>query len=279
MRRVSLCLLLMGCEKTSGDKLTLRFHPPTGAVYHHTFEQHTRVTAPPVLFGGGRQEMNMRVFSTQTVNGPVPDGIEIAIVADSASMTLPSIPSDTISRYLDAVRGLRNTIVYDARSQVVRHAFSSLPPPGLASQLAYTLQGPEYAFPDRPMGRGDSWTVTGPLPLKEFLASVVSSGDSAQTTLTVRDVRLAGGDTVVVLDVKTTFPTAPIRLTIAGLRASMRLSGDIGGHQEFSITRGTVVAADIHSEMTFHVTIPTLGVRDAPTKSTNRSTIRLAGAQ
>jgi hypothetical protein len=100
-----------------------------------------------------------------------------------------------------------------------------------------------------------------------------------ETTLTVREIRIKGGDTAVVLDVKSTYPTTPVRVLIAGLRASMKISGDIGGHQEFSITRGTVVAAEGHSAMTMLVTMPTLSLRDEAMKSTSQTAIRLAPTQ
>ncbi|HKA59210.1 MAG TPA: hypothetical protein VKD28_11410 [Gemmatimonadales bacterium] len=281
MRRAALLLLIVaGCQRSGERKIALRYHPPTGAVYHHTFELHGRVTAPPGLFGGrtGRsQETNMRMYSTQTVKGPVADGVELEIVADSASMTQPTVSADTLSRYLSEVRGLRNTIVFDDRSQVVRSALTSDPAPGLASQLAYTLQAASFSFPEQPLGRGDSWTIKAVLPFREFLANAVSGPDSAETTLTVREIRIHGGDTVVVLDVKTAYPTTPLRVLLAGLRASIKFSGDNGGYQEFSITRGTVIAAEVHNATTILVTVPTLSLRDDAVKADSRTTIRLVG--
>lgn len=281
MKRAALLLLIVtGCQRSGEGKIALRYHPPMGAVYHHTFELQGRVTTPPGLFGGrtGRsQETNMRMYSTQTVKGPVDDGVEIEVVADSASMTQPTVSPDSLSRYLSEVRGLRNTIIYDDRSQVVRNALTSDPARGVASQLAYTLQGASYAFPEQPVGRGDSWTMNAPLPYREFLTNEVSGPDSAKTTLTLREIRINDGDTVVVLDVKTAYPTTPLHVLIGGFRASMRISGDIGGHQEFSITRGTVVAAEGHSVVTMLVTVPTLSLRDMAVTSTSRTTIRLAG--
>jgi hypothetical protein len=276
---VVLALAVAACGGRKAQKMVLRYHPPAGAVYRQTIEQHTRVTAPPGLFAGLREELNVRVYSTQTVKGPTPGGgIEVDFVADSASMTMPRMSPDTIARHLAEVRGMRNTVVYDDRAQLVQSVLAHRPSPGPATQMAYMLQGPAYAFPEQPVGPGDSWTIRAELPLKEFLGSAASSTDPAQTTITVREIQVHGADTSVVLDVTTAYPARPIHLEIAGLRASMKLSGELGGYQEFSITRGSVVAADIKGSITMALSIPTISMRDARVKSETRSTIRLSDA-
>ncbi len=120
--------------------------------------------------------------------------------------------------------------------------------------------------------------MTTDLPIGQFAGVTTSRTDPARTTLTVREIRVRDADTSVVLDIKTAFPTGPIRLEIAGLQASMRLSGDMGGYQEFSVTRGTVVDALVKGVITIRVTVTALGMQDMAVRSETESSIRLVGA-
>ena len=283
MRRVLVCLLLVGCEKSGGVKIPLRFHPPSGAVYHHTLEQYTKVTMPSTgpLGGAGNQDLHLRLFSTQTVRGPAAaGGTEIEIVVDSASVEMPVMSPD-MSSQLARLRGTRNSAVFDERSQVVRNDFSGLQgaPPELANQMAAVLQGMAYAFPEQPVGRGDSWTVSMKLPLEQFGGTNAARAGSAQTKLTVREIRTDNADTTVVFDIKTTFPTGPIQLAVAGQNGTMRLSGELNGFQQFSISRGTVVDASVKGTSNLNITIASLGVRDMKITTQTESSIHLAGAK
>jgi hypothetical protein len=67
----------------------------------------------------------------------------------------------------------------------------------------------------------------------------------ASTTLTVREIQVAGDDTTVVLDVVTTLPTDPINVTIQGRQASFRLAGTLAGSQEFSLTHGMQLGSEL----------------------------------
>lgn len=275
-------MTVAACGGRNDITIALRYHPPTGAVYHHTIEQHTRVSSPSgsrAFPGLAHQEVALRLNSTQRVKGPAAGGgIEVVIVADSASMTMPGMSPESRARAEQQVRGMRNTLVFDDRSHVVRTESQSQPASGAVSQMAYMLRGPEYAFPDQAVARGDSWTVTTDLPIGQFAGVTTSRIDPAQTTLTVREIRVRDADTSVVIDIKTAFPTGPIRLEIAGLQASMRLSGDMGGYQEFSVTRGTVVDALIKGVITIKVTVTALGMQDLAVRSETESSIRLTGA-
>jgi hypothetical protein len=283
MRRVLLCLLLVGgCEKSGGVKMPLRFHPPTGAVYHQTLEQYTKVTMPLTgpLGGAGDQELRLRLFSTQTVRGPVAGGgTEIEIVVDSANLEMPSMSPD-MSSQLTRLRGTRSTVVFDERSQTVRSDFSGLQgaPPQLANQMAAVLQGMAYAFPEQPVGPGDSWTVSMKLPLAQVGGANAARAGSALTKLTVREIRTDNADTTVIFDIKTTFPTGPIQLAVAGQNGTMRLSGELNGFQQFSISRGTIVDASVKGTSNVNITIASLGVRDMKITTQTESSIQLAGA-
>jgi hypothetical protein len=215
------------------------------------------------------------------VKGPAAGGgIEIEIIVDSAKLEMPVMPPD-MSSELARLRGTRNTAVFDDRSQIVRNDFNTVKgaPPELANQMAAVLQGMAYAFPEQPVGRGDSWTASMTLPLEQFGGANAARAGSAQTKLTVRDIRTDNADTTVTLDIKTTFPTGPIQLAVAGQNGTMRLSGELAGVQQFSISRGTVVDGSIQGTSIITMTIASLGVRDMKITTQTESSIHLAGAK
>jgi hypothetical protein len=179
------------------------------------------------------------------------------------------------------LRGSRSTAVFDDRLQLLRDSVSGLQgaPPEVANQMGAVLKGMAYAFPEQRVRRGDSWTVSIALPVEQFGGVDASKAGAAQTTLTVREIRASDADTSVVLDIKTTFPTGPIELAVAGQRGSMTLSGDMTGSQVFSISRGTVIDASITGTSTISLTVPTLRMREMAVTTETESSIRLAGAK
>jgi hypothetical protein len=281
MRALLLVLLVAACQKDAGPKIALRYHPPTGAVYRYALEQNTRLDMPSAsgpLAGVSRQQMQLRIYSTQTVKGPVDGGgIEVQIVMDSASLAMPNVD---MSRQLAQLRGSRSTAVFDDRFHMLRSDVRALEaaPPEVANQMAAVLNGMAYAFPAQPVGPGDSWTVSMKLPIEQFGGVDASQAGNAQTTLTVREIQVRDTDTSVVLDIKTAFPTGPVQLAIAGQRGSMTLSGEMTGQQTYSISRGTVVDATIGGETTIKMTIPTLGIREMALNTVTSSTLQLTGA-
>jgi len=281
MRALLLVLLVAACQQDAGPKIALRYHPPTGAVYRYALEQTTRLDMPEAsgpLAGVSRQGMRLRIYSTQTIQGPVDGGgIEVQIVMDSASLVMPNVD---MSRQLAQLRGSRSTAVFDDRFHVLRSDVSALhaAPPEVANQMAAVLNGLAYAFPAQPVGPGDSWTLSTKLPIEQFGGVDASKAGNAQTTLTVREIQVQDADTSVVLDIKTAFPTGPVELAVAGQRGSMTLSGEMTGHQTYSISRGTVVDATISGETTITMTIPTLGIREMALNTVTSSTLQLTGA-
>ena len=281
MRALLLVLLVAACQQDAGPKIALRYHPPTGAVYRYALEQTTRLDMPEAsgpLAGVSRQGMRLRIYSTQTIQGPVDGGgIEVQIVMDSASLVMPNVD---MSRQLAQLRGSRSTAVFDDRFHVLRSDVSALhaAPPEVANQMAAVLNGLAYAFPAQPVGPGDSWTLSTKLPIEQFGGVDASKAGNAQTTLTVREIQVRDADTSVVLDIKTAFPTGPVELAVAGQRGSMTLSGEMTGHQTYSISRGTVVDATISGETTVTMTIPTLGIREMALNTVTSSTLQLTGA-
>ncbi len=279
-----LVLVVAGCHRNAGPRIALRYHPPPGAVYHYALEQKSRVampSGPSALAGVSRQEMRLLMYSTQTVKGPVAGGgTEVEIVIDSATIEMPGM-SSALSAQVARLRGSRSTAVFDDRLQLLRDSVSGLQgaPPEVANQVAAVLKGTAYAFPEQPVGRGDSWTVSIALPVEQFGGVDASKAGAAQTTLTVREIRASDADTSVVLDIKTTFPTGPIELAVAGQRGSMTLSGDMTGSQEFSISRGTVIDASVTGTSKISLTVPTLLMREMAVTTETQSSIRLAGAK
>jgi hypothetical protein len=284
MRALLLALVIAGCQKDAGPKIALRYHPPAGAVYHFALEQNTRVAMPSglgPLAGVNRQEMRLRMYSTQTVKGSLAGGgTEVEIVIDSATIDMPGISPDLRSR-VAGLRGSRSTAVFDDRLQLLRDSVIGLAgaPPEVANQMSAVLKGTTYAFPEQAVQRGDSWTVSMALPVQQFGGVDASKAGAATTTLTVREIRTDGADTAVVLDIQTAFPTGPIALAVAGQRGTMTLSGDMTGSQEFSISRGAIVNATITGSSKINLTIPTLLMREMAVTTETESSIRLAGAK
>jgi hypothetical protein len=273
--------MAVGCG--GGKKLALRYHPPAGAVYHYALEQNTKVSVHSgPLAGMGQQEMTMRMHFTQTVKGPaVGGGTEVQVVFDSTSMELPGMPSDAVAAQLARMRGLRSTVVFDDRAQVLHTDFEgggSLSP-AMANQMAAGIKAMTFGFPEQPVGQGDSWTMTTELPLGQIPGANASRAGPARTTLTVREIRVLGSDTSVMIDIKTAFPTGPIQLTFAGQQATLKLAGQLAGDQEFSISRGAVVNGAMAGSMTMSISAPAIGMASMEMATDTQNSIRLVDAK
>jgi len=161
---------------------------------------------------------------------------------------------------------------------VVRTNFAAAPgvPPEMTAQMAAGVKTMTFAFPEQPVGQGDSWTVATELPMGQLPGASASRPGTALTTLTVKEIRIAGGDTTVVLDVKTTFPPDPIQLDVAGQRATLRLTGTMAGSQQYSLTRGTVVEGTLKGTMKMNITGGALGQQGMDMSSDAETTLRLS---
>jgi hypothetical protein len=58
----------------------------------------------------------------------------------------------------------------------------------------------------------------------------------------------------------------------------MTLSGEMTGHQRYSLSRGAVVDAAISGATTIKMTVPTLGMREMAVNTVTSSTLQLTGA-
>jgi hypothetical protein len=277
-RHAAVLVLAVNACGGGGPKVALRYHPPAGAVYHYALEQRTQVSIQSgPLAAMGKQQLFMRMHFTQTVKGPSAGGTEVEVVFESMTMEIPGVSPDVVARELAKLNGLRSTVVYDERGKVVRSTFAPAPgvPPELTKQMATGVQTMTFGFPDKPVGQGDSWTMTTELPLPQVPGSNASPAGPAKTTLTVREIRVAGSDTAVVLDVKTAFPSGPIQVSSGGRAGTLKLEGDLAGHQQFSISRGAILDGTIKGSTKMHMTNAMLGAKGMDMLTDTESSIFL----
>ena len=255
-RHAAVLVLAVAACSGGGPKVALRFHPPAGAVYHYALEQRTDISIlSGPLAAMGKQHFFMRMPFTETVKGPAREGgTEVDVVFESVTMEIPGVSPDRIARELAKMSGLRTSVVYDERGQLVRSNFVPAPDlsPDVANQVATGIKAMTLGFPQQPVGRGDSWTITSVLPLGQVPGGTSPAG-AARTTLTVREIRIAGSDTTVVLDIKTAFPSGPIPLAVGSQTGTVKLEGDLAGHQQFSISRGAILDGTIKGATKAHV--------------------------
>jgi hypothetical protein len=236
----------LGCRGAGDSKLTLRYHPPMGASYHYTLEQHNTMkfeSGPMAQMP--EQQLTMRMYFSQTVTGPTQGGIGALVTFDSTTMDSPLTPPGGYGPTLDRMRGLTSTVVYDDRMNVVRTAFTNagttLSP--LIQQLGKNLKGLAFPLPAGPVEVGDSWTAEMELPISQVASA--SAPLKAKTKLTVKEIHAGGPDTTVLVGLETTFPTDPVTITQQGQQVTLKMSGTLTGEQLLSITRG----AAVHSSM------------------------------
>jgi len=262
---------------TIAGKVTLRYHPQAGAVHQYALDQVNKMTMESgPLMGMGQQKLTLQMHFTQRVTGPVPGGIEVKVTFDSTNMEAPGMPPDVMARELQQLRGLVGTVLFDDRAQVVRMDMGAAPgvAPELASQLATGVKAMAFTLPEAPVGPGDSWTVASELPVGQLPGA--SGAGAARTKLTVKEIRVAGSDTTVLLGVETTFPGDPIGLTIAGQRATLLLAGSLTGEQVFSLTRGVVVSGTMKGTMKMTISGGPVGAKGMTLSSATETSVRLA---
>src|SRR2546428_12219524 len=65
-----------GCRSARGPKVSLRYHPPTGATYHYALQQQNSVKmegGPMAQLPG--QDVTLHIYYSQAVTGPTTRGI------------------------------------------------------------------------------------------------------------------------------------------------------------------------------------------------------------
>lgn len=276
-------LVAAACGDRGGDapaKVTLRYHPPVGAVHRYALEQVNTMRAESgPLVGMGEQKLALRMHFTANVTGPVPGGIETKITFDSTHMEAPGMTPDVVAREMQQLRGLVGTVLFDERAQVVKINMGTAPgvAPELASQLATGVKAMAFTLPEQPVGPGDSWTVATEMPGGQLPG--VNAAGTSRTKLTVREIRVSAGDSTVLLDVETTFPGDPISLSLAGRPATLRLSGSLTGDQVFSLTRGAVVSSTVKGTIKMNLSGGPLGGQGMVISSATETSLRLSDAK
>jgi hypothetical protein len=260
---VAVSLAVAACGG-GGPKVALRFHPPAGAVYHYALEQRTLISIESgPLAAMGKQRLFMRVHFTQTVKGPTEGGTEVDVVFESIEMEIPGVSQAVIAGELAKMNGMRSTLVYSEAGKVVRSHFEPTPgtPAELTRQMSSGVTAMTFGFPDHPVGKGDSWTFTTDLPLPQVPGTNASQAGPAVSTLTVREIRITGADTAVVVDIKTAFPTGPIQIASGGQSGTIKLEGDLAGHQQFSISRGAILDGTVKGSTKMHLASALFGAK------------------
>jgi hypothetical protein len=252
---VTLLASLAGCRGPSGPKVTLRYHPPTGATYHYALEQQNSMQmagGPAGQLPG--QEITLHIYYSQAVTGPTAGGIGVTVTYDSTTM-LPA----GMAPALDRMRGLTSKVVYDDRMHVVSATFTGIAGQAspLADQMGKSVKGMTLPLPDAPVGVGDSWTSETEMPIGEALGA--STPLRSRTRLTVKEIQVAGADTSILLAVQTTFPGDPFTITQRGRQATVKLTGAIAGEQLFSLGKSVPVRYSMGGRMTIAVRDPQTG--------------------
>lgn len=278
---VPVLLAVVACGR-GGPKVELRFHPPAGAVYHYGIQQRVEVSADSgPIAKMGRQQMVMHVFFTQTVKGRASNGpgTEVEVLFESVTMDMPGIRggANAMGSALAGMQGIRAIMVIDELGKILRSEYVNPPHVAvdLSKRISSGVNSVMFGFPERPVGPGDSWTVTMELPLDEVPGISASNKEVARTTLTVREFRIEGSDTSVVLDLKTEFPSEPIRLASGGESGTLQLGGSLTGHQVFSLSRGAIVDGEVRGTMNMRLTGSGLGTGGVSMKMDNENAIVL----
>jgi hypothetical protein len=265
-----------GCAADARDvaaPVTLRFRPAAGTSTRHAFEQHLTMRSdsgtplPP-------QDVTMRIYLTQAVGDGRADGIPVTSTVDSVTLSNSALPVTMLATLVERVRGLRTLTVLDARMRPVHYEIVNRPDlhPDRLAPFEQGARGFAFPLPEGPVRVGDTWTVAVPLPTGPIPGAPPAL--EAPTTLTLRAVRVSGSDTTVVLGVEARFPEAPITVDFGVGKSSLRLSGTLVGHQEFSLSRGTVVGGTMAGVVRIEMTGGIAGDRTLGVTLDQRLTLR-----
>ena len=286
LARAATVLVTIGACRggASGAKITLRYHPPTGAAYHYSLDQQNamRIVGGP-MSALPEQTFRMRMYYTQVVKGPAQGGVAVTVTFDSTSLDAPGMGPGAMRPALDRMRGMRSDVVYDDRMHVLSAAFTGLTgaPSPVTEQLGSSMKSMAFPLPEGPVGVGDSWVAEHELPLGH--QALNASGPlKSRTKITVREIQIAGADTSVLLGIETSFPEAPITLMQRGeggarQTGTLRLSGNLSGEQLYSLHRSAQVRAMMGGTITMKT--GTTGQPEMTMAMTQQTSLQLTEAK
>src|SRR5881398_2520741 len=248
-----------GCRSKPGPRVSLRYHPPTGATFHYTLEQQNSVKmegGPMAQLPG--QEITLHIYYSQAVTGTttVPAGMAPA---------------------LDRMRGLTSKVVYDDRMHVVSASFSGIEgqQSPVVEQMGNSVRGMTVPLPEGPVGVGDSWSSETELPIAARLGA--SAPLKARTKHTLKAIQVAGADTSILLTVETSFPGEPFTITQLGRTATVKLTGVITGEQVFSLAKSVPVRYSMGGTMRIAVHDPQSGAAGMTIAMEQQTSLQLTG--
>jgi len=286
LARAATVLVTIGACRggASGAKITLRYHPPTGAAYHYSLDQQNamRIVGGP-MSALPEQTFRMRMYYTQLVKGRAQGGVAVTVTFDSTSLDAPGMGPGAMRPALDRMRGMRSDVVYDDRMHVLSAAFTGLTgaPSPVTEQLGSSMKSMAFPLPEGPVGVGDSWVAEHELPLGH--QALNASGPlKSRTKITVREIQIAGADTSVLLGIETSFPEAPITLMQRGeggaqQTGTLRLSGNLSGEQLYSLQRSAQVRAMMGGTITMKT--GTTGQPEMTMAMTQQTSLQLTEAK
>jgi hypothetical protein len=253
-------------------KLLLRYHPSAGAVFHYRLDQMSRF-APDTPAADSGPRNTLELTFTQRIDS-TGDRVRVTTTLDSALVAGPLLSTGAATDAARRIRSSRVTAVFDDRQRMVRHDWSALDrlPASVGDQIQLGLRAVAVPLPEQPVGTGDSWTNDIELPFGNYAGGAPIT---ATARLTVREMSVTAGDTIVRLGVETALPDRPLYFSIGGQPITVRLRGAITGEQLLSLTRGTVIEASLVGTMRVNVTGGFLGPQGMAMRVDQQGTMRL----
>lgn len=281
MRLALVLLTVVGC---SGGKTLLRFHPKSGT-YRYTLQQHLKGTLSGGGAGGAAMPVGEATISgefREVVEGPREGGIGVTWHIDTISFTSPSDAlraraDSAMAINLARVQAMTFDVVYDDR-MIPTKAQVNDPLRGREDDLPTTLRTGAHAFsfplPVEAVGTGDEWRAADEFPLSGVTGAQPLD---VQYILTVKDIRVDGGDTTVVIGIATKFPDTPLTMTERGITVQAKITGTATGQQEFNLTRGVLVNGSMDGNIKVEVTAAQLRTPIAMTYDLHVAMRRVGG--
>ncbi len=280
MHRIALlscAVVVVGCKGAERaptpitTKITLRYHPPAGAVYRYLMDQTSSFGPDSGADTGGVN--TMRIAFMQTVGTPDADGVPVTFTFDSTRIESPMLNPEAARQAAERLNGFHLTTVYDDHLRPVHNDVSSLSglSPLVRDQLQVGFRAAALALPEQPVGPGDSWTNETELPV----GAIGGAPLTVHTKVTVREISVSSGDTTVRLGVETALPPEPMRFSFGGQQFTVALKGAISGEQLLSLTRGAVVNAVLGGTMHVAVSGGFFGAQGMKVRLQQQGTLKL----